>query len=62
MSWPATVRNLVLGETWVLPLSVLGVVAAALLTRELTPAIGESAGGPLLLVAVITALAVSVRR
>lgn len=62
MSWLSTLRKLVLGETWVLPISVAVVIACAFLLRELVPDIWADVGGPLLLLGVVGALVLSVGR
>ncbi len=61
MSFLAATRKLVLGETWRLPIAVAALLGSALLLRELTPSLWETAGGPLLLIGVLAALGVSVR-
>jgi hypothetical protein len=55
-------RKLVLGETWVLPLGVAVLLAAALVLRSLAPDVWEDAGGFLLLGGVLALLAVAVGR
>jgi hypothetical protein len=46
-------RKLVLGETWVLPLGVAALLAAALVLRAVAPDLWEDAGGFLLLGGVV---------
>ncbi|MCW3012597.1 MAG: hypothetical protein JWO90_3001 [Solirubrobacterales bacterium] len=62
MSFLRTLRMLVLGETWVLPLGVLVVVLAGLGLRALDAALWREAGGPLLLAAVVVVLLAGVAR
>ena len=62
MSWLVTLRKLVLGETWILPISVGLVITGALLLRELGPDVWAQVGGPLLLFGVVLALVLSVGR
>ena len=62
MSWLSTLRKLVLGETWVLPISVGVVIFGAFLLRELAPDTWADVGGPLLLLGVVGALVLSVGR
>ena len=57
-----TLRKLVLGETWVLPLGVASLVAAALVVREAAPDVWEDVGGFLLLGGVLVLLVVAVNR
>ena len=57
MSVLRELRKLVLGETWVLPLGVAGLLAAALLLRAVAPDLWEDAGGFLLLGGVVGLLA-----
>lgn len=61
MSVARTLRKLVLGETWLLPLGLVAVLAAALVLREALPDVWEHAGGFVVLagVAVILVLSVS---
>jgi hypothetical protein len=56
VSFLTTLRKLVLGETWKLPAAVAVLLVLALIVRELTPRIWETAGGPLFLGGVIAAL------
>ena len=58
MSVLRELRKLVLGETWVLPLGVAGLLAAALLLRAVAPDLWEDAGGFLMLGGVVGLLAV----
>jgi len=58
-----TLRKLVLGETWILPLGVAAVVAAAaLVVRPLADGAWEHAGGFVLLAGVLAVLFASVAR
>jgi hypothetical protein len=61
VSFLAATRKLVLGETWRLPIAVLSLLGSALVLRAVAPALWETAGGPLLLLGTIAALAASVR-
>ena len=56
-----TLRGLVLGETWTLPLGVALVLAAGALLREAAPDFWEDAGGFVLLGGVVAVLLVAVR-
>ena len=60
----ATLRKLILGETWTLPLGVFVAVAACFGVRALAGAGGwwHSGGGFVLLALVLVALLASVRR
>lgn len=60
MTFMRTLRALVLGETWVLPLGVAGIGGAALGLDSLGIASWPDAGGPALLAAVVALLALSV--
>jgi len=60
MSWLTTTRKLVLGETWRLPIAVAVLLISSLVLREVAPSLWEAAGGPLLLLGAIAALAFSV--
>jgi hypothetical protein len=60
-----TVRNLktlLLGETWLLPLGIATVIAAALLVRHIAPGAWQHAGGFVLLAGVLVVLLASVGR
>lgn len=57
-----TLRKLILGETWFLPLGVAVVVALAALASAVFEAAWQDVGGPALLVAVLALLVVSVAR
>jgi hypothetical protein len=55
-------RKLILGETWILPLGITGVVlVVALVVRPLMGDAWESAGGFVLLAAVCAVLVLSTR-
>jgi hypothetical protein len=56
-----TLRGLVLGETWTLPLGVALVLIAGALVREAVPDVWEHAGGFVLLGGVVAVLLVAVR-
>jgi hypothetical protein len=56
-----TLRSLVLGETWTLPLGVALVLITGALLREATPDFWEDAGGFVLLGGVVAVLLVAVR-
>jgi hypothetical protein len=58
----SALRRLLFGETWLLPLGVATVLLAGALLRALDGAAWRSAGGPLLLAAILALLAVSVGR
>jgi hypothetical protein len=60
MSWLATTRKLILGETWRLPIAVAVLLVSALVLRAAAPDLWETAGGPLLLLGAIAALVASV--
>jgi hypothetical protein len=62
MSVLRTLRKLVLGETWVLPLGVAAVLAGAVLLRSVVPGAWERFGGFALLAGVALVLVVSVSR
>ena len=56
----ASLRGLILGETWTIPVGVAAVLASAVLARLLLPAaVWSHAGGFLIAVLVAIALAVS---
>ena len=55
-----TLRKLVLGETWALPLGLAVVVGCAFVLRELAPAAWRDAGGFALLAGVGAVLVLSV--
>ena len=57
-----TLRSLVLGETWVLPIGVGVVVGAALVIKEAAPDFFADAGGFLVLGGVLVLLVVAVSR
>ena len=56
-----TLRGLVLGETWTLPLGVALVLVMGALLREAAPDVWEDAGAFVLLGGVVTVLLVAVR-
>ena len=56
------VRSLVLGETWILSISVAVLAGTAILLDALVPELWSDAGAELLLVAVPAVLVVTVRR
>jgi len=57
-----TLKKLVLGETWVLPLGLAAVLAAGgLVLRPLAPALWHDAGGFFLLAGVIAVLLAATR-
>ena len=62
MSVLATLKKLILGETWLLPLGVAASVAAALVVRHLLGTHWHDLGGFILLVGVIAVLVTSVGR
>jgi hypothetical protein len=62
MSVLRTLRSLVLGETWTLPLGVAAAVGLAVVIRAVAPAAFEDIGGFVLLAGVVCALAIAVRR
>jgi hypothetical protein len=57
-----TLRSLVLGETWALPLGVAAAVGLALVVRAIAPEDFEDVGGFILLAGVVCVLAIAVRR
>ncbi len=61
MSVLRTLRKLVLGETWVLPLGVLAVLLAGGLLDSVAPSAWEAIGAVFLPLAVLLALAAGVR-
>ena len=60
MSFLSTLRKLVLGETWLLPLGIAGVVLVALGARELLGDPWQDWGGFVLLAGACAVLALSV--
>jgi hypothetical protein len=62
MSLLRTLRSLVLGETWALPLGVAAAVVLAVVVRAVAPAAFKDVGGFVLLAGVVCALAIAVRR
>lgn len=54
-------RELILGETWTLPIGVALVLAASGVLRAAAPALWRDVGGLALLVGVVAVLVVSVR-
>jgi len=62
MSILRTVKKLLLGETWILPLGVASTLAPGLLVRTLAPEAWPDAGGLVLLAGVLLALLASVAR
>jgi hypothetical protein len=62
MSTLRTLKKLLFGETWLLPIGIAIVIAAALLIRALDPRLWTDAGGLILLTGVIVVLLTSVRR
>ena len=61
MSVLRDLRKLVLGETWVLPLGVAALLAAALVLRAVAPDLWEDLGGFLLLGGVVALLVLATR-
>ena len=57
-----TLRKLLLGETWVLPLGVAATLAGGAIVRSLAPDAWSRAGGLALAAAVLVVLYVSVAR
>ena len=57
-----TLKKLILGETWLLPVGIAAVVAAAVLTRALASGAWTHLGGFLLLTGVLAVLTLSVGR
>jgi hypothetical protein len=57
-----TLRLLVLGETWTVPLGIAGVLAGGALLHHLAPHAWRDAGGFLLLGGVIAVLAATLGR
>lgn len=57
-----SLRKLVLGETWVIPVSVLVVVAGGALVRAISPGAWHAAGPVLLPLGVVVGLALGVWR
>jgi hypothetical protein len=57
-----TLRKLVLGETWIVPLGVLTVLLAGGLLRATVPGLWDAVGPVLLPVGVLVFLALGVRR
>ena len=58
-----TLKKLVLGETWLLPLGIAAVLAAGgLIVRPLAPALWHDAGGFLLLAGILAVLLAATRR
>ena len=63
MSTLRTLKKLILGETWLLPVGIALVVAtAALVVRPIAATAWQSVGGLILLAGVLGVLAVSVAR
>ena len=63
MSTLRTLKKLVLGETWMLPLGIAAVVlACALVVRPLAPHAWGTIGGLVLLAGVVAVLVASVSR
>jgi hypothetical protein len=62
MSLLRTLRSLVLGETWELPLGVAAAVGLALVLRAVAPDAFEDIGGFVLVAGVVCVLAIAVRR
>ncbi len=62
MSLLRTLRKLVLGETWVLPLGVLALLVLGDVLRVADAGLWRDAGGPLLLVGVVAVLLAGVAR
>ncbi|MEA2217554.1 MAG: hypothetical protein QOJ35_180 [Solirubrobacteraceae bacterium] len=63
MSTLRTIKKLVLGETWLLPLGIAAVVAAnALVVRPLATAAWHRGGGLMVLAGVLAVLVISVAR
>jgi len=57
-----TLRKLILGETWFLPLGIALLIALAALASVVAETAWHDAGGPVLLVAVLVLLVASVAR
>ena len=62
MSTLRTLKKLLVGETWLLPLGIAALLGAGALLRLTDAPAWHDAGGPLLLVGVVTLLVWSVRR
>ena len=62
MSTLRTLKKLLLGETWLLPLGIAAVVAAGVLVRPLAAHAWEHLGGFMLLTGVLAVLLASVAR
>jgi hypothetical protein len=63
MSTLRTLKKLILGETWLLPIGVAAVVATgALVIRPVADTAGEHAGGFILLAGILCVLLASVAR
>ena len=63
MSTLRTIKKLILGETWLLPLGIAIVITgAALVVRPLLPDAWDRLGGVILLAGVIAVLLLSVAR
>jgi hypothetical protein len=60
MTFLRTLRKLVLGETWVLPLGVASIAGAALAIDQLGSNTWHDAGGIVMVAAVVALLAASV--
>lgn len=58
----STLRKLVLGETWFLPLGIAVIIGIAAVVSVATPALWRDAGGPVILAAVLLVLVLAVRR
>ena len=57
-----TLKKLLLGETWLLPVGLATVLAAAVLIRPLSHSVWTQMGGFILLVGVLVVLLASVAR
>jgi hypothetical protein len=57
----AGLRSLVLGDTWVLPISVACAVGAAVVLKAIAPGVWDDTGGPLLLLGALLCLVAATR-
>ena len=62
MSFLRALRELVLGETWTLPLGVAALLIAGAVLRDAAPGFWEDAGGFVLLAGVVAVLVAAIRR
>ena len=58
----STLRKLIFGETWFLPLGIALVVGLAAIAAATLETAWREAGGPVLLIAVVVLLGLAVRR